>query len=173
MRARAEQPPPMMGPMMAAGDVDLDKAIALAGCAPFATAATVPSAGYTISGTVAEGYEEVKEAFASSAFGSARLSFVLLLTDAAARRLRRGARAQLAAVHLQGRQARRRPVGGTMPSPRRRSRATTATRCRSSTAQPKRSPPPCLRWPPTRACSSTTTPWPRSGPSSPRTASRA
>ena len=58
----------MMGPMMAAGDVDLDKAIALAGCAPFATAATVPSDGYTISGTVAEGYEEVREAFASSAF---------------------------------------------------------------------------------------------------------
>ena len=62
---RASEPPPMMGPM--AGDppkIDLDAALAHAGCGPFSLTPT-PSE-YTISGTVAPGYEAVKAAFESN-----------------------------------------------------------------------------------------------------------
>ena len=62
---RASEPPPMMGPMAGGPPkIDLDAALAHAGCGPFSLTPT-PSE-YTISGTVAPGYEAVKAAFESN-----------------------------------------------------------------------------------------------------------
>jgi hypothetical protein len=63
--ARADAPP-MMGPQGGAAEVDIDTAIALVGCAPFAAAPSVPDDGFVIGGTCDAGYEGVKDAFAAN-----------------------------------------------------------------------------------------------------------